>query len=300
MLSEQLAPKLPLSVADLTARLDAELDPRDSACIWGFRHDLARLALSTDEVWAAMVDTITGVSTHRLNGNQPSYFFLHNAPSYSLRANLWLPESTSAPKSALENAAFSYDFPHDHNFDILSVCCFGPGYETDVYTYRDGAYPDALGDIVRVQYLGRLRQPRYMAFMYEKFVDIHTQIPPEDVVVTLNLLPQVPEEYGLSQHLFENISRDALRFIGRPLSPEGRSLSAVRFAGKLIQLGLDNTGALGSRLERMSTCDPSPHVAAAAKAALEGRSYDWRLSDGAGRMSQIKYFEVAERARAWR
>lgn len=300
MLSEQLAPTVPLSVAELVARLDAGLDPRDSKCIWGFRHDLGRLALSTDEIFAALVRLIEGTAKHGLNGNQPSYFFLHHGAAYSLRANLWLPESRRSAKSALENAAFSYDYPHDHNFDILSVCCLGAGYFTDVYNYRDSAYPAALGDVVPVNYLGRLQQPLYMAFMYEKFLDIHTQLPPDDVVVTLNLLPQVPEEFGRPQHLFENVSREELRFIGRPLSPEGRSLAAIRFASKMIALGRDRSGAISGPLQRLSERDASPQVEAAARAALRGEAYDWRPFGGDGRLSQLKYFEVAELARNWR
>ncbi len=53
---------------------------------------------------------------------------------YYMRANFW-PSADEHMFRASGSGAFSYELPHDHNFDFLTVGYFGPGYTSDYYEY---------------------------------------------------------------------------------------------------------------------------------------------------------------------
>ena len=93
-----------------------------------------------------------------LPSEQASYYVLYNCPSYSIRATVWLPENGSSEIGILENAVFAYDYPHNHNFDLLTVNCFGPGYETDLYRIAPLDSSVGSGAMVDAECLGRHRR----------------------------------------------------------------------------------------------------------------------------------------------
>jgi hypothetical protein len=239
-------------------------DPRDRDSIWEMRAPLAALANNQEWVLSSVRECLMSRLTSPWAREQPSYFVLHTTPTFGLRANIWLPERQRDRGTILENAAFSYDYPHDHNFDILSATSFGPGYDTDIYTYD--AVPDAVapGDVIDVRSLGRRRLGPGTVFLYEACRDVHTQLPVEDITITLNFLPLRREDHAKPQLIFEVIDETKLRVLGVPLSPEGREMSAVRMLTKLASIrGPDSSG-----LETIGEQHGNPRVADYARESL--------------------------------
>lgn len=287
-----------ISLEDFLDRA-GNFDPYDPESTWAMREPLAALALNRTWLFEAVTQSLRKRLASPWAREQPSYFVLHNCPTFGLRANIWLPERKRA-QAVLENAAFSYDFPHDHNFDILSVTCFGSGYETDIYTYGGLSAAVAIDDIVEVEPLGRRRLSPGTAFMYEACRDVHTQLPADDITVTLNFLPLRLEDHARPQLIFEVLDERHLRVMGVPLSPEGRELSAIRMLAKLASVSAgDPAGLRGIAAEH-----PNQRVRDYAEAALR------RLRDCPDEIHReqlreidrdnvaFKYHEVAEVSRA--
>jgi hypothetical protein len=222
----------------------ADFDPYDPKSIWNMREPLAALALNREWIFSAVADSLRTRLRSPWAREQPSYFLLHTCATFGLRANIWLPERQGS-HNLLENAAFSYDFPHDHNFDILTVTCFGVGYETEIYSYEELPADIAVGDVIDVIPLGRRRISPGTVFLYEACRDVHTQLPVDEITITLNFLPLRTQDHARSQLIFEVLDDEHLRVMGVPLSPEGREMSAIRMLMKLASVGRWEASELG-------------------------------------------------------
>lgn len=108
--------------------------------------------------------------------------------NYNVRMNFW-PTST---EYQLENknvmSFFAYEFAHDHNFDFITVGYTPRGYETDIYNY---SYKELnAGDDIDLTFVGRFELKKGMVMIYEKSKDIHTQFPPQEFAISINLIPK--------------------------------------------------------------------------------------------------------------
>ncbi len=290
----------PIALNEFLAIAEQRFDPNDADSIWEMRGPLAALALNQDWIFETMAERLRERMKSPWAREQPSYFVLHLAKTFALRANIWLPERRGVAPAVLENAAFSYDFPHDHNFCILTATCFGGGYETDVYTY-DSLDPSAtVGSTISVESLGRQLLAPGRVFLYEACHDVHTQLPVNDITVTLNMLPYRREDHARPQYIFEHIDERTLRIIGMPLSPEGREMSAVRMLTKLASTGL----AIKPGLESISSSAANHRVAEYAALNLavlkKGSSsvHKAMLREIDQQNVAFKYHEVANLSRA--
>lgn len=275
-------------------------DPRDRESIWSMRGPLAALALNREWIFSGIAEALRARLRSPWAREQPSYFILHPCADYCLRANIWLPERVGDGPTVLENAAFSYDFPHDHNFDILTATCFGTGYETDIYSYDEIGSNVAVGDVVAVEPLGRLRLSPGTVFLYEACRDVHTQLPVDDITMTLNFLPLRPEDHARPQLIFEVLDDRRLMVSGVPLSPEGREMSAIRMLTKMCSA--ERAGRRG--LEAIAAEHGNGRVRAYAGRSLEmlaGRPSELQaalLHEIDRDNVAFKYHEIAEISRA--
>ena|SRR5258708_40346341 len=58
---------------------------------------------------------------------------------FYLRANVWVPARLLHKVNGEgEKRLFSFERPHDHNFDFVTVGYFGGGYQTDIYESAKG------------------------------------------------------------------------------------------------------------------------------------------------------------------
>jgi len=184
----------------------------------------------------------------RTNYYGPQVFMLHVAEKYFVRANVW------KPLSQVEKGikGFQYDVCHDHNFDILTVGYFGPGYCARCYTYDPRDVCGLLGEKVALVPDGLFTLNEGRIALYRAKRDVHIQLPPDDISVSLNLIPK-NEQLRHLQFQFDETSGRICRY----LQASGSEL-VVRLAGVLG----DKTCL--ELLAEISDKNPSPHIRALA------------------------------------
>jgi len=178
----------------------------------------------------------------------PQVFILHVDEKYFVRANIW------RPLSRVEKSikGFQYDVCHDHNFDILTAGYFGPGYCSRAYTYDYRKITGLLGERVSLNAEGMFTLSEGRIALYRAKQDVHIQLPPEDISVSLNLIPK-NEKLRELQFQFQEHSERICRY----LQSSGSEL-IIRLAG-----ALRNEKFLSSLVE-ISQNNPSPQVRALA------------------------------------
>jgi hypothetical protein len=178
----------------------------------------------------------------------PQVLILHRAEKYFVRANVW------KPISEMEKAVpdFQYDVCHDHNFDILTVGYFGPGYRARTYTYDASTVVGALGEKVELIPGGIFTLDLGKVALYRAKKDVHIQLPPDELSISLNVIPRNSKTDELQWQFDEETGR-----ICRYLQSSG-SETVVRFSGILG----DETWL--EPLERIAASHPSPQMRALA------------------------------------
>jgi hypothetical protein len=163
--------------------------------------------------------SVADFQRHNIYGSQ--VFLLQRSEQYFLRANVW------RPMSALERSmnGFQYDVCHDHNFHILTAGYFGPGYRSRAYTYDRTEVTGLLGEHVDLATDGIFELPAGKIALYRAKTDVHFQLPPESISVSLNLIPRSQHINDLQFQFDEETSR-----IVRYLQASGTEL-VVRMAG---------------------------------------------------------------------
>jgi hypothetical protein len=132
---------------------------------------------------------------------------LFNTRSYTIRANIWAPLGSEPRKHRLEATAFSYFAYHDHNFHFVTAGYLGSGYETVLYRHRferDRGAPNATADL---RYVEQIRLRRGDVMVYRAFEDVHAQLPPDEVSISLNLMAHPPEIARQPQYFFDMDTR---------------------------------------------------------------------------------------------
>jgi hypothetical protein len=153
----------------------------------------------------------------------PQVLIVHATGSYFIRANIWKPITMDEEQIP----GFSYDICHDHNFDILTIGYLGPGYRCRAYTYDRTKCVGMLGETVDLTSLGEFALTEGKVALYRAKCDVHIQLPPERISVSLNLIPRGGAQNDV-QFQFEESSGTICRY----LNFSGIEV-AVRLAGLL-------------------------------------------------------------------
>jgi hypothetical protein len=185
---------------------------------------------------------------------------------YLLRVNFWVPKQQLAKLGAREAIAFGYDAYHNHNFNLLTVGYSGTGYETDLYRMRDPYRAYELGNVPALDSLGRWHLGRGDVMFYEEFVDVHSQVAPVDLSVSINLMTHATRNTW-PQYMFDSQSLAISAIVGSPLDARVHLLTVAR---RLIPERADEA------LAHLAKHDPSPRLQKLAKDALADRFTDWR------------------------
>ncbi|MEM8726281.1 MAG: transposase [Pseudomonadota bacterium] len=119
-----------------------------------------------------------------------------------LRANIWPAEQdlcfqTSGARS------FVYGVPHDHDFSFLTSGYFGPGYRSDYYEYDYASVAGYAGEPVDLTFIERSALHQGKLMLYRRHVDIHSQLPPESLSVSLNVMHIDPAQGWFDQYGFD-------------------------------------------------------------------------------------------------
>ena len=119
-------------------------------------------------------------------------------PNFYVRANIW-PSADDIAGGRIHQDQYAYDLAHDHNYNFLTVAYHGPGYRTDLYEYDFESITGTPGETVDLHSQGTLQFEQGMVMLYRASRDVHTQSPPDDLSITLNLMAS-PDTVRLRDH----------------------------------------------------------------------------------------------------
>jgi hypothetical protein len=280
---------------------ETDVDLSDSNSLWALRGELASFATDREWLLEALSLELRKKKNWNFTGELPNSFLLRRGDDFSLRLNIWLPERKNRLAASFENTLGAYDYPHDHNFDLLTVACFGPGYRTQIFEYDRDQTSGAPGELVDVQSRGVIHHAPGDVLLYEKCHDIHVQLPPEDVSVTLNVLPQLSSDAQMTQLTFLPHDQGVMKVMGRPANFENRQMGALKL---LLKVAETDKAAEAVAIETIETCahrHETPVVRRQATSLLRA------LDRGAGlrelselsdaEMGEQRYYEIAEAGR---
>jgi len=182
-----------LGIEEVTARLDESgVDLTDEASIARCTDLLAGLGRNPDFLADRVIAALKASYTDQLELNRytAQVFLLHrSARGFYLRANMW-PSARDAAFTASGAAPFSYGVPHDHNFHFLTAGYFGPGYISDYYDYDPETVDGRLGEPLDLKFAERSQLDEGKMLLYRAHRDIHSQLPPESLSVSLNIMDE--------------------------------------------------------------------------------------------------------------
>ncbi|APP79539.1 hypothetical protein ABQZ99_016220 [Xanthomonas hortorum pv. vitians] len=129
--------------------------------------------------------------------------------SFLVRANVWLAAADSLRRNTRKNL-FAENLWHDHSFHLLTAGLLGPGYGTEICEYDFNACTGLRDEEVDTSAYRELRLTQGSALFMEKNKTVHTQLPPEQPSVSLNLIFQ-PYSSLTRQYIFDRIDAQRLR-----------------------------------------------------------------------------------------
>ena len=180
---------------------------------------------------------------------------------FFLRANIW-PSRDEHMFRASGGGAFVYGLPHDHNFDFLTLGYFGPGYWSDYWEYDYEAVAGAIGEPAGLRFVERSRLEPGKLLHYRAHRDVHSQLPPDALSVSLNVMHAGGAQGWLDQYRFD-VERNTIAGV---LSP-GASEVFLRIA---VGLGGDEALDLAERFARTHPSDRMRLTALEAQAGVLG------------------------------
>lgn len=183
---------------------DAE-DPASTAnaALW-----LRRLANNRSFLGDLLVDRLTGAGDDALaSGYGPQAIILSRPRTGRknaafLRAAIW-PSPRDHVFQTSGAASFVYGAPHDHNFDFLTVGYCGPGYASDYYEYDYGAVAGYPGEDAGLRFIERSILSSGKLMLYRRHLDVHRQLPPESLSVSINVMRVDPAQGWFDQYGFD-------------------------------------------------------------------------------------------------
>ena len=179
-------------------------DPEDEASIAAFGPALGKLANNRRFLGDLVIEELKRNCAGQVQRSHytAQVILLHAAPGFAVRANFW----PAAGDSVVVNSGvdpFFYGVPHDHNFSFLTVGYVGPGYWSDYYEYDYGEVAGFIGEPVALRFVERSRLALGKVMLYRRFRDVHSQLPPDSLSVSLNVLAQSDRSDFCDQYRFD-------------------------------------------------------------------------------------------------
>jgi len=229
--TEELARNCSLQNA-IAAISDVGFDARDKASVDHAAMWLQRLGNNGDFLGDLMLDELRDRRRDQSLGSAygAQSIMLSKAQSgFFLRANIW-PSQHDHVYRANGSASFIYDVPHDHNFDFLTVGYFGPGYSSDYYEYDYEAVSGFCGEKAGLRFVERSTLSPGKLMLYRAHLDVHSQLPPTSLSVSLNVMGIDAAQGWHDQYGFDPAS-DTVTGILNPTSTETFLRLAVGMGG---------------------------------------------------------------------
>lgn len=182
-----------IDLEEVVARLDERgVDLTDPDSVEWSADLLARLGRNRSFLAERIMTDLKASFRQQLSDNRYSaqVFLLHRSGRrHYLRANLW-PSAADFAYQASGPAHFAYDLPHDHNFNFLTVGYLGPGYISDYYEHDATDVAGYPGEALDLHFVERSALAEGKVMLYRAHRDIHCQLPPERLSVSLNIMDE--------------------------------------------------------------------------------------------------------------
>jgi hypothetical protein len=199
----------PCTLAECSEALDAlGLDADDPASIAAAAHWLRRLANNREFLGELLTQRLAGGGEDGLDSSYGPQAIMLSRPRANrpgaafLRAAIW-PSPADHVFQTSGAASFVYGAPHDHNFDFLTVGYCGQGYTSEYYEYDYEAVAGYPGEAAGLRYTGRATLSPGKLMLYRRHVDVHSQLPPESLSVSLNVMRVDPAQGWFDQYGFD-------------------------------------------------------------------------------------------------
>lgn len=212
-----------------------------------------------------------------------------------LRANIW-PAAQDHCFQASGAQTFVYDVPHDHNFSFLTVGYLGPGYQSDYYEYCYEEVAGYAGEPCDLRFVERSALHEGKVMLYRAHRDIHSQIPPESLSVSVNVMKVDTAQSWYDQYGFDLENRS----VEKVLSPNSTEV----FLRVAVATGHEGALDLAEQFARSHPSDRLRLASFEARSLLrEGRGARdelWREAEmsGARMLTEVAKQRRAELERA--
>ena len=274
-------------------QLSGGFDPSDEASLANAADALKKLANDRTFLGDLLIGQLQ--DRHRAGGEEGGYgpqslVLSPNRGGHFLRANIWPSEDETCFRASGAKT-FVYGMPHDHNFSFLTAGYFGPGYRSDYFEYDYEEVAGFRGEVAELRFVERSALEEGRLMLYRAHRDVHSQLPPESLSVSLNIMHIDPVQGWYDQYGFD-LDSNAVTGILNPTSTECFLRCAV---------GLGGDEALDFA-EWVGRAHPSERMRLASYEArsglldAQGRDALWRRAEAAGSMMVAK--EAAARRRA--
>lgn len=270
----------PCALGDCLAALDAAgFDPREEESLLHAAGWLRRMNNNRDFLAEAMVAELKDASGSQEEASAYGAQVVMLSPlggEYFMRANFW-PSRDEHSFRASGQSAFSYELPHDHNFDFLTVGYFGPGYASDYYEFDYESVEGIVGERANLQFIERSTLDPGKLMHYRAHRDVHSQLPPESLSVSVNIMHAGGAQGWLDQYRFD-VASDTISGV---ISAGGSEI----FLRVAVGLGHPEARDLADSFARNHVSERMRLVALEAQAGvldLAERDALWRKAEGNG------------------
>lgn len=223
----------PCSLAEAVDAIEAAgFDPRDEGSLAHAALWLRRLGNDPDFLGDLIVGKLAARHTREIaeSAYGPQAIVLSGMrDGFFLRANIWPSERDHAFRTSGARS-FVYGIPHDHNFDFLTVGYFGPGYRSDYYEYDYEAVAGRCGEKAGLRFVERSALTPGKLLHYRAHRDVHRQLPPESLSVSLNVVAADPAAGWFDQYGFD-VEENTVIGVLNPTSTEVFLRIAVGLGG---------------------------------------------------------------------
>ena len=196
-----------IDLSEATARLsECGFDSNNDENVDHAAALLAGLGRNRDFLADALLDELRGRSENpalaqRYNG-QSILLASDAAAGFMIRANIW-PAADDPLMQRPGAEAFQYGFAHDHNFDFLTIGYAGPGYESEFFAYDYDAIIGLKGESVTLSPLPPITLAQGEMLHYRAHQDVHRQLAPPALSVSLNIMHVNPYQSWCDQYGFD-------------------------------------------------------------------------------------------------
>jgi hypothetical protein len=255
-----------IELGELVEILETQgFDPSDEDSLAAFGPALRRLANNRRFLGDLVIEELKRHCSTQAERNHYSsqVILLHGASKkFLLRANFWPAEGDGVMVNSGRDPFF-YGLPHDHNFSFLTVGYLGSGYWSDDYEYDYDRVVGVSGEKVELKFVERSRLSPGKVLLYRRNLDVHAQLPPDDLSVSLNIMA-----LGAASEFREQYSFDAGRSTVARVINASALETLVRLAG---HVGGENAAEL---IDRFAGSHPSGRIRFAAWRARADRAAD--------------------------